>query len=100
MAVPTYLSPQRDRKQLLHPRIALAVRARRTGTIVAFPPSVARWVTERGFNPENGAREIRHVIQREVEPRLAALLLAQDPTSERMVRVRVQAGELQFDLED
>ena len=78
----------------------LAVRARRTGTIVAFTPSVARWVAKRGFNPESGAREIRHVIQREVEPRLAALLLAEKPGDERMVRVRVQAGELQFDLED
>jgi len=78
----------------------LAVRARRTGTIVAFTPSVARWVAERGFNPENGAREIRHVIQREVEPRLAALLLAEKPGAERMVRVRVQSGELRFDLED
>ena len=78
----------------------LALRARRTGTIVAFTPSVARWVTERGFHPENGAREIRNVIQREVEPRLAALLLTEKPGIERMVRVRVQAGDLRFDFED
>ena len=78
----------------------LALRARRTGTIVAFTPSVAKWVTERGFRPENGAREIRHVIQREVEPRLAALLLTEKPGAERMVRVRVQAGDLRFDFED
>ena len=78
----------------------LAVRARRTGTIVAFTPSVARWVAEQGFNPENGAREIRHVIQREVEPRLAVLLLAEKPDTESMVRVRVQGGELRFELED
>ncbi len=88
-------------RRIAQARLAdLAVRARRTGTIVAFTPSVARWVTERGFNPENGAREIKHVIQREVEPRLAALLLAQSPTSERMVRARVQAGELHFEFED
>ena len=37
---------------------------------------MARWVAERGFNPESGAREIRHVIQREVEPRLAAHCVA------------------------
>jgi ATP-dependent Clp protease ATP-binding subunit ClpA len=57
-------------------------------------------VTERGFHPENGAREIRNVIQREVEPRLAALLLTEKPGIERMVRVRVQAGDLRFDFED
>ena len=78
----------------------LATRARRTGTIVAFTPSVSRWVAERGFRPEHGAREIRHVIQREVEPRLAALLLTEEPGTERMIRVRVQAGELRFDFED
>jgi len=88
-------------RRIAQARLAdLAVRARRTGTIVAFTPSVARWVTERGFNPENGAREIRHVIQREVEPRLAALLLAQGPDTDRMVRVRVQTGELHFEFED
>jgi len=78
----------------------LAIRARRTGTIVAFTPSVARWVAERGFNPENGAREIRHIIQREVEPRLAALLLAEEPGADHMVRVRVQAGELRLEIEE
>jgi ATP-dependent Clp protease ATP-binding subunit ClpC len=78
----------------------LAIRARRSGTIVAFTPSVARWVAERGFRPEHGARELRHIIQREIEPRLAALLLAEEPGTDRMVRVRVQAGELRLEIED
>ena len=35
------------------------MRARRRGLRVAFSPAVARWVAQRGFHPDSGARELR-----------------------------------------
>ena len=75
----------------------LAVRTRRAGARVAFTPAVARWVAQRGFSPEYGAREVRRVIQQEVEPGVAeALLLG----VEGLLRVRVRGGELVFEVEE
>lgn len=78
----------------------LAIRARRRGTRVAFTPAVARFVVERGFSPQLGARELRNVIRREVEPALAELLLSQERPSDGLVRARVRSGELSFEWED
>jgi ATP-dependent Clp protease ATP-binding subunit ClpC len=78
----------------------LALRARRRGTRVAFTPAVARWVAERGFSPQFGARELRNVIQREVEPRLARLLLDGRLGPDCLVRARIRDGELQFHVVD
>jgi ATP-dependent Clp protease ATP-binding subunit ClpC len=77
----------------------LAVRARRRGARVAFTPAVARWVVERGFSPRYGARELRSVIQREIEPSLAALLLDAELDEDHLIRVRVRQGELDLQVE-
>lgn len=77
----------------------LAIRARRRGVRVAFTAAVAGWVVERGFNPNFGARELRHVIQREVEPPLARLVLSGDAGPDDLVRVRVRGGELNITIE-
>lgn len=70
----------------------LAVRARRRGTRVAFTPAVAGWVAEQGFSPEYGARELRHVIEREIEPMLAELILQAPPNDDSLLRARIQCG--------
>jgi len=77
----------------------LAIRARRRGVKVCFTPAVARRVVARGFSAEYGARELRHVIQREVEPPLARLLLENEISADHLVRVRVRHGELSFEIE-
>ena len=79
---------------------SLAVRARRRGARVAFTPAVARWVVDRGFSQQYGARELRGVIQREIEPSLASLLLHTDLPDDHLIRVRVRQGELELDVED
>ena len=79
---------------------SLAVRARRRGARVAFTPAVARWVVDRGFSQQYGARELRGVIQREIEPSLASLLLHSELSDDHLIRVRVRQGELELDLED
>ena len=78
----------------------LALRSRRRGLRVAFSLAVARWVAERGFSPEAGARELRRVLQREVEPKLAALLLEGAGGRLRgLVRVAVRSGRLRLAIE-
>ncbi|MEL6908531.1 MAG: AAA family ATPase, partial [Planctomycetota bacterium] len=54
----------------------LQERAERRGFRVRFTPAVARWVARHGYRPESGARELRRVVQREIEPRLSELLLS------------------------
>ena len=79
---------------------SLAVRARSRGARVAFTPAVASWVVERGFSPRYGARELRSVIQREIEPNLAAVLLDGAFDDGHLIRVRVRQGELDLQVED
>jgi len=75
----------------------LAGRGARRGLSIRFTPAVARWVAARGFRPETGARELRRVIQREIEPKLSDVLLALKPGHENEVVVRARKGELWFD---
>jgi ATP-dependent Clp protease ATP-binding subunit ClpC len=77
----------------------LAARARRTCLRVAFTPAVARWVAQRGFSPEYGARELRRVIQREIEAPLSQLLIAGEVEPGRLLRARVQGDRPVFDFE-
>jgi len=72
----------------------LALRARQRGAPVAFSPAVARWVAARGFHPDSGARELRRVIEREVEAPLAERLLAGGRRPAPLVRAGVRRGEL------
>lgn len=71
----------------------LAARAQERGMNIRFTPAVSRWVAQRGFRPETGARELRRVIQREIEPKLTDWLL--DDTSQDAV-IGVQRGQLDF----
>jgi ATP-dependent Clp protease ATP-binding subunit ClpA len=75
---------------------ALAARCRQRGFPVAFPASVARWVARRGFDPLSGAREIRRVVQREVEAPLAERLLAERAGRRGLLRACVRADRLSF----
>ncbi len=76
----------------------LAARARRRGLRVAFTPAVSRWISERGFSPEYGARELRRVVAREIEGPLSKLLL--DGTPKRaLVRARIQGDRPAFEIE-
>jgi len=78
----------------------LACRTREHGTTVAFTPAVARWVAERGYSPESGARELRRVIQREVEPVIVDLMLENAISPGQLLRVRVRGGKLAYEVED
>ncbi len=77
----------------------LAIRARRRGVKVCFTAAVARWVVDRGFTQSFGARELRHVIQREIEPPLARLVLSGEISEEDLIRARIRAGCLELTVE-
>ncbi len=75
---------------------ALAQRCRDRGHAVAFPASVARWIAERAFDPASGARQVRRVIQREVEAPLAERILAAKPSKKRLLRAAIRANRLVY----
>jgi len=80
--------------------VELACRVRSRGLRTAFTPAVARWVAERGFREESGAREIRRVVRREIETPLADALSSARRANHRWVRVGIRGGEPVFRAED
>ncbi|MFT6833481.1 MAG: ATP-dependent Clp protease ATP-binding subunit ClpC [Planctomycetota bacterium] len=75
----------------------LQERASTRGMDVRFTASVASWIAERGFKPESGARELRRVIQKELEPELSERLLSGGPAGRRTLVVRTSKGRLVFE---
>ncbi len=77
----------------------LARRSRSRGLAVAFSPAVAQGVAEAAADPDAGAREIRRVLQRTLEPELATRMIAGSVPRGALLRVNVRAGELSFRVE-
>jgi ATP-dependent Clp protease ATP-binding subunit ClpC len=75
-------------------------RLRAQGIEVEFTPEAVSWLAERGFRPQFGARPLRRAIQREVDNRLSRLMLDGRPRSGQRVRVVVQEGDLDLEVED
>jgi ATP-dependent Clp protease ATP-binding subunit ClpC len=78
----------------------LAARARKRNLRVAFTPAVARWIAQRGFSAEYGARELRRVVQREIETPLSHVLIEGDLAQGALIRVRVDDDRPTFDVDD
>jgi ATP-dependent Clp protease ATP-binding subunit ClpC len=77
----------------------LATRARKRGTKVAFTPAVAKWVASKGFSADYGARELRRVIQREVETPLSRRMMQGSEACAGLLRVRIEADALAIERE-
>ncbi len=56
--------------------------------------AAVQWIADAGYEPEYGARPLRRVIQREVDDRIAELLVAGEVTDGGTVVVDAAAGEL------
>ena len=78
----------------------LALRVRETGRVVAFTPGVSQWISERGYSPAAGAREIRRTIQREVESRIADHVLDAELDRGQILRIGIAGDCLKFQVED
>jgi ATP-dependent Clp protease ATP-binding subunit ClpC len=57
------------------------------------------WIAEHGYEPEYGARPLRRLIQREVEDRIADVLVTVDPVAGDVLRVTVDGAALAASLE-
>jgi ATP-dependent Clp protease ATP-binding subunit ClpC len=77
----------------------LAGRARKRGLRVAFTPAVAKWIVTRGFSADYGARELRKVIQREIEGPLSKLLIESSVPKSGLVRAGVHEDRPTFEIE-
>ncbi|MQA17006.1 MAG: AAA domain-containing protein, partial [Pseudonocardiaceae bacterium] len=67
---------------------------------VEFTPAAVDWLSERGHQPEFGARPMRRTIQREVDNRLSSMLLDGTLTAGQHIRVDEKDGELSFDFSE
>lgn len=63
---------------------------------LAWSPTVPRYLAERGFNPDYGAREIRRTVEREVEGPLSDLLVDGKLNVGDRVTVKVRGDKLRF----
>ena len=59
-------------------------------------PHVPRFLAERAFNPEFGAREVKRTVEREVEGRLSEMLIEGDIREGDQIRIRVRRDKLHF----
>ena len=71
-------------------------RLRALGIEVEFSAEAVDWISEHGHQPEFGARPLRRTIQREVDDRIADLLLDDELTEGARVRVDVVDRALAF----
>ncbi|WP_405591992.1 ATP-dependent Clp protease ATP-binding subunit [Streptomyces sp. NBC_01092] len=70
------------------------------GVAVEFTGAAVDWLSERGYQPEYGARPLRRTIQREVDNQLSRLLLDGRIGEGGRVTVDVADGRLAFRTED
>ena len=67
---------------------ALAQRLQTTGRQISFSPEATRFVAQKGFDPQYGARSLRRTLQEYVEDPLCDLLLEGERKS---IRVELDA---------
>ncbi|MDO0910475.1 ATP-dependent Clp protease ATP-binding subunit [Streptomyces sp. DT2A-34] len=73
---------------------------RAQGVSVEFTGTAVDWLSERGYQPEYGARPLRRTIQKEVDNQLSRLLLDGRIGEGGRVTVDVQDGRLAFRTEE
>src|SRR5690606_10561035 len=62
-------------------------RAKEQGVSVSFTPALKKYLAEKGFSPQFGARELKRLIQREVERLLAEEILEKKPEQNKKVTI-------------
>ncbi|WP_409468575.1 ATP-dependent Clp protease ATP-binding subunit [Streptomyces sp. HC307] len=73
---------------------------RAQGVSVDFTDAAVDWLSERGYQPEYGARPLRRTIQREVDNQLSRMLLDGRVSEGGRVTVDMEDGRLAFRTED
>ncbi|MFI1093553.1 ATP-dependent Clp protease ATP-binding subunit [Streptomyces sp. NPDC020917] len=70
------------------------------GVTVEFTGAAVEWLSQRGYQPEYGARPLRRTIQREVDNHLSRLLLDGKVGEGSTMTVDAAEGRLQFRTQD
>ncbi|GGK89289.1 ATP-dependent Clp protease ATP-binding subunit ClpA [Curtobacterium luteum] len=71
-----------------------ALRVLGQGMTLSVSDEAVAWLAEHGYEPEYGARPLRRLIQREVDDRIASLVVAESVRDGDTVRVDVVDGAL------
>jgi ATP-dependent Clp protease ATP-binding subunit ClpC len=79
---------------------ATAARLAARDVVLDVTEEAVSWIAEHGYEPEYGARPLRRLIQREVEDRIADLLVTAEPAAGDSVRVTVEGDSLAASLEE
>ena len=91
------LSPQ-DVEQIVDLQLqGVAERLHETGVDVQLTEAARRWLAQRGYDPQFGARPLRRALQRFVENPLSIRLLRGEFEPGDLVRIDEQEGELRFE---
>jgi ATP-dependent Clp protease ATP-binding subunit ClpC len=85
-------------REQLHEIVRLQLRSTEArlaaqGIALAVDDAAVDWIAERGYEPEFGARPLRRVIQRELEDRVADLLVAGEVAEGGRVAVSVSGTD-------
>ena len=72
----------------------LADRVRALHIEPIIDPSVTDFIVKRGFDPQNGARNLRRTVTREIEDRLSEAMLSQKIGSGMCVRISAENDEV------
>jgi ATP-dependent Clp protease ATP-binding subunit ClpB len=55
-----------------------------------------RWIAEKGYDPQSGARPVKRLIQKEIINELSKELIAGDIPKESVIEVRIEKGKIRF----
>jgi ATP-dependent Clp protease ATP-binding subunit ClpC len=67
---------------------------------IEVSPAAVDWIAERGHQPEFGARPLRRTIERQVDDRIADLVLDERLAAGQRLRIDAQGAELIFEVAD
>jgi len=70
----------------------------RSGIELKILKPVKKYLIEKGFDPKTGARNLRRVIQREIEDRVAEKILKDKITDGASIKISLKKGEISLSL--
>jgi ATP-dependent Clp protease ATP-binding subunit ClpB len=66
------------------------------GIVMDATPQAIQYLSEKGYDPQFGARPVKRIIQREVLNKLSKEILANNITIDSIILIDVLDGELIF----
>ncbi|MEK7659215.1 MAG: ATP-dependent Clp protease ATP-binding subunit [Patescibacteria group bacterium] len=70
----------------------LAEKLKMLGYVLDISPPAVKKLAEQGFDPHFGARELKRVIQKEIENRISEILLKEEPERRSVIEVDFEKG--------